>query len=228
MPEKMRKLKTPCFIQLRDLKDLARLACSFERTPLPIFCFQANGEVYLATQLDVFMGRPIFYYVKTQEVKHFLGYRNTGGVEEATFSDSSFSPAYLYAPIISVARFPKLFQRGLEPLKRKVDKFMSIQVRDVASLAKVGSYKTLYEEPPLPLFSFTVDDKSILGVFARIDEYEEASLFFYITLDAPPAQNFVKYSPTKVEAGFTNRVDEHGNVYIKIIKLAETHPLVEL
>jgi hypothetical protein len=225
----LRRIKPPCFVELSDLKDLARLTCAFEKMPIPIFSFQFNNETYFATQLDIFMGRPIFYYVKAKEEKQFLGYKNSGGIEETISVDSPLLPAYIYAPMIHLKRLPNLFQKGFESVEEKMEKSLSIQVRDIVSLAKVSSYKVLFEEPPLPLFSFKSDNSDIIGAFTRIDEIDENSIFFYAVLDEMPAYNFLRYSTLKVgEVGFTNKVDEHGNVYIKIIKLASNHPLVEL
>lgn len=225
----LRRIKPPCFVELSDLKNLARLTCAFEKMSIPIFSFEHDNDAYLATQIDIFMGRPIFYYVKAREEKQFLGYKNSGGVEETISSDSPLFPAYIYAPIIHLKKLPKLFQKGFEPVKGKLDKFLSIQVKDIVSLAKVSSYKVLFEEPPSPLFSFKSDGKNIIGAFTRVDEIDENSIFFYIIVDELPVYNFLKYSALKVgEASFTNRVDEHGNIYIKIIKLADSHPLVEL
>ncbi|MCP8304492.1 MAG: hypothetical protein H3Z50_03350 [archaeon] len=225
----IRGLKPPCFIELSDLKDLARLTCAFEKIPLPIFSFEFDKETYLATHVDTFINRPIFYYAKTKEVRHFLCYKNSGGVEETVLSDSPSTPIFMYAPIIHLKKLPKLFRKGLEHVEDFKDKFVSVQVKDVASLAKISSYKILFGEPPLPLFSFKSDGENILGTFTRVDESDENSIFFYATLEDMPAYNFIKYSAIKIgELNFTNKVDEPSKVYIKIIKLVGGHPLVEL
>ena len=52
-------------------------------------------------------------------------------------------------------------------------------------------------------------------------------MFFYLDQDNRIDQNFVRYSMNKAEAIPTNRTDEHGYLFIKIIRLDETHPLVE-
>jgi hypothetical protein len=224
-----RRLKPPCFVELSDLKDLARLACAFEKIPIPVFSFESGNNAFLATQVDVFMGRPIFYYAKSGDMGQFLGYKNSGGVEEVLPSDSPLYPAYIYAPIIHLKELPRLFQKGLGMTREKMEKLLPIQVKDIASLARIVSYKVLFEEPPLPLFFFKFNDENILGAFTRVDEIDENSLFFYLIMNEPPPNNFLKYSVLRVgEVGFTNRVDEHGNIYIKIIRLAGNHPLVEL
>jgi hypothetical protein len=225
----IRRIKPPCFVKLLDLKDLVRLTCAFEKTPIPIFSFQFNNENYLATQLDIFMGRPIFYYVKARDDKQFLGYKNSGGIEETVSVDSPLFPAYIYTPIIHLKKLPKLFQKGFELTRGKIEKCLSIQIKDIVGLAKISSYKVLFEEPPLPLFLFKSNGENVIGAFAHIDEIDENSIFFYTVLDELPVYNFLKYSALKIgEADFTNKVDEHGNIYIKIIRLASSHPLVEL
>ena len=221
------KLKAPCFIKVKDLTDLGRLACAFERFPLPIFSFKHRGKYYLATQSDIFKGRPVLYFHLTEQSNSFLGYRNVGGKEETILSDSSSTSSYIFAPIISIIKLPKIFQDGLEPLKGKIEKFVPIKLKDLESLVKIGAYKMLFEEPPLPLFLFQSNKHNILGAFTRMDEYEEASFFFYVELDDYSHGNFLKYSTSKNELEFCNKIDEHGYVYIKIIKLAEIHPLVE-
>ncbi|MEM4298246.1 MAG: hypothetical protein QW815_07760, partial [Nitrososphaerota archaeon] len=96
-------------------------------------------------------------------------------------------------------------------------------------LAKVGSYKVYYEEPPLPFFAFPYLDRWILGTFARMDEYEEASTFFYMTLSTPPPKSFIKYSSQRTGVtSFTNNIDEHGYIYLKVIRLRSQHPLVDI
>jgi len=224
----IKKSKPPYFIELSDLKDLARLTCAFEKTPLSIFSFEFNKETYLATQVDIFMDRPIFYYLRTQEVRHLLCYKNSGGVEEALLADSPSTHSFTCASIIHFMRLPKLFQNGLLNIRSIKDKFISIQVKDIISLAKVSTYKMLFGDPPLPLFSFKSDDSNILGTFTRMDESDENSIFFYTSLDDIPPYHFIRYSTIKIgEVNFTNKVDETGNAYIKIITLVRSHPLVE-
>jgi len=105
---------------------------------------------------------------------------------------------------------------------------MSIEVENLISLLKVGTYKMLFEEPPLPLFAFRNGNDWILGAFTRIDEYEEASMFFYTKMKEEPPAGFVRYSPSSIQStGFSRRTDEHGFVYVKVIKLSEKHPLVQ-
>jgi hypothetical protein len=95
-------------------------------------------------------------------------------------------------------------------------------------LIKIATYKVIFEEPPLPIFAFPINsEKWRLGTFARIEDFDEASLFFYVDQKHRPVENFVGYSTTKSLAYFTNRTDEHGNMFVKVIRLRAAHPLVD-
>jgi hypothetical protein len=220
-----RKLGGACFVRLSSLGELGRLSCALERAPFPLFAFKQGSLTRIAAQADLFLGTPIFYFVDTDSTGEFLAYRNSGESEDVQLVSSANNAAFLYAPIIKINKMPA----GLNAKKEFDDKFMSVEVQDLASLVKVGTYKMLFEEPPLPLFSFKNGDGWVIGTFARIDDYEEASLFFYTKNDNEPPSGFVRYSPDKIaDTTFVKRSDEHGFYYIKVVKLSEKHPLVQL
>ena len=224
MPKKDEyRLGGACFVRLASVVELGRLSCALERAPFPLFAFKQSNGVRLAAQADLFMGTPVFYYVDTDKTGEFLAYRNSGDAEEVILTPSASNPVYLYAPIIKINKVPE----RLAPQSDFQDKFISMEVQDLSSLAKVGTYKMMFEEPPLPLFSFKNGEGWVAGTFARIDDYEEASVFFYTRTASEPPSGFLKYAPDKLgETGFVKRTDEHGFYYIKMVKLLEKHPLV--
>ena len=86
---------------------------------------------------------------------------------------------------------------------------------------------TLFVVPPLPLYAFRNEKGWVVGTFARIDDYEEASIFFYTQVDEEPS-GFLRYSYDKItETTYVKRTDEPGFHYIKVVKLAGAHPLVQ-
>ncbi|MFQ5969708.1 MAG: hypothetical protein ACE5J2_04365 [Nitrososphaerales archaeon] len=218
------KLQTPCYIELQAIKDLARLACALERASLPIFCLRLHEDDILAIQIDLLMGRPIIYYAKHGKSGEFLAYRNMGGNEDVLLVDAITNPTFTYAPIIHVEKIPEDMMK-----KAKADKmsgYISIELKDLASLAKVSSYKMIFEEAPLPLFLFK-DRSWILGTFMSMNDNDSISYFYYIRMDSTPAESFLKYSSQSIKKpAFTNKIDEHGYVYMKIIRLSKNHPLV--
>jgi hypothetical protein len=195
-----------------------------ERAPFPLFATKNGKNVRIAAQADLFMGIPIFYYAESEKGGEFLAYRNGGDLEETILVESPSNPTYIYAPLINVVKMPQVLQMA----NKFEDKFAAVEVENLPSLVKVAAYKMLFEEPPLPLFSFKNGAGWVVGTFARIDDYEEASLFFYANFEKEPPSGFVRYATTKVgDTAFSRRIDEHGYIYVKVIKLAEPHPLVE-
>jgi len=222
--KEQRRIIGGCFVRLSGIVDLGRLACALERAQLPIFMSKRGTTVRLSVQNDLFMGVPIFYYFESDKGGEFLAYKNVGETEEVQLVESTSVPSYIYSPIIHVLKLPRI----LEHKKEFRQRFLAAEVADLPSLVKLATYKMLYEEPPLPLYSFKNGTGWIIGSFARLDDYEEASLFFYARIKEEPSAGFVKYSPTNLaETGFSKRADEHGFYYVKVIKLAEKHPLVE-
>ncbi|MFQ5940226.1 MAG: hypothetical protein ACE5KA_00800 [Nitrososphaerales archaeon] len=220
------KLKPASFIELDSIKDLARLACALEKAPLPVFSMQLEGEDILAVQVDLLMGRPIIYYAKTSYSGEFLAYRKVGSVEDVVLVNSITNPALVYAPIIQVEKIPTNMMKYAKVHKNS--NYLSIKLKELASLAKVSSYKMIYEEPPLPLFLFK-NDYLVLGTFMDINESSDTAFFYYVDMDSTPDHPFLKYSAQKGEKpAFTSNVDVHGYVYMKVIKLKKDHPLVKI
>lgn len=226
---KDKKLKPATFIELESLNELARLACALERVPLPIFATKAESGYVLSTQLDFFVGSPVFYFARSSEAKQYLGYRTLSSAEEISFVDNPLNASLVYAPVIEILKFPKSFEQGLKGEIFSGPKYLSVQVKDLLGLVKVATYKIMFEEPPLPIFAFPLKSgKWRVGTFTRMEEQENASVFFSYEQDSRPEENFACYSSARAQASFTNRTDEHGNLFVKIIRLKGSHPLVEL
>jgi hypothetical protein len=221
-------LKAPCYIALAGLKDFGRLVCALERNPLPAFSLVFNREEVLAVQTDIINGRPVIYYTKADAGSgQYLAYRVSNGIEEVLLADSVGNPTFVYSPVLKVEKFPRQLTRSA-----KVDKksgYTIIKLKDLSSLAKVAAYKTMYDEPPLPIFMFRhYGGKIVLGTPMSANDNDTASYFYYTLITQEHAEPFLRFSSLKVEQPvFSSRLDEHGYVYLKVIRLAEDHPLVK-
>lgn len=223
------RLKSPCYVELLDLNNFGRLVCALERTPVPAFSLYLNQQFVYAVQTDIIEGRPVIYFVKSEEMKYgqYMAYRITGTTEEVFVVDSVMNPSFIYTPIINVDKFPPTLTKKARLSKKSG--YVSIRLRDLSSLAKVGAYKTIYDEPPLPLLIFKDKMKFVVGSAISLIESDTLSYFYYVILDEEPANSFLRYSSQKAEQpSFSNRIDEHGYVYLKLIRLASSHPLVKI
>jgi len=222
-------LRPAKFIQLSDLKELGRLTCALEKTPLPTLFFKWRKKPYLAAQFDTLQRRPIFYYVASEDAE-FLRYKISGNDEEVSLTNLSANSAYVYSPIISLEDVPLSYSSGLKGGREKTgDKYSSIRLKDLNSLSKIAAYKVLYDEPPLPVFRFSHKKEDVLGVFTRLDDLEEAAIFFYLKIDSSLKAPFIRYSSSKENgATLTSNLGDHGYIFIKVIEILGSHPLVAL
>lgn len=220
------------------MKDFGRLVCALERAPLPAFSLLMNNEYIFAVQTDFIDGRPVIYFVKYPQHRdgQYLAYRIIGGIEEVMVVDSIVNPSFVYSPIINIDKFPSALTKIARVQKKSG--YLAIRLKDLSSLAKVAAYKTIYDEPPLPLFLFKDHDRNestvnhtnsrlIVGATMSLNESETKSYFYYVILNEEPKDHFLRYSSQKIEQpSFCGRLDEHGYIYLKLIRLAHTHPLV--
>jgi hypothetical protein len=220
-------LKAPYYIELAGLKDFGRLVCALERMPLPAFSLEISKEKALAVQIDIINGRPVIYYVKNESPPQYIAYRTGNGVEEVLPVDSVVNPTFVYSPVINIDKYPSVLSKSAKATKSAG--YTVIRLKDLSSLAKVAAYKTVYDEPPLPLFLFKdISGKFVLGATMSLNESDISSYFYYVALDDEPKDPFLRFSSQKVEQPvFSSRLDEHGYIYLKIIRLAGTHPLVK-
>jgi hypothetical protein len=229
MSTDQKQVEPPCFIEIHSFKDFARLVCALERVPLPVFRFRMKEESILATQFDIVRNMPMLYYVKNKDEGNFLRYIQKSGNETVELSNSTKDRLGIYAPIIALEKIPKIFEEGYSSNDIKQHKYLLMMVENLESLCKVALYKILYDETPLPLFAFSDNDTSVLGAFTRMDDTDDASIFFYTNLKKKIEHSFVKYSSSNPEqTDFTHNTEDHRYLYGKIIKLVKKHPLVDI
>ncbi len=222
------RIKAPCYIALASLKDFGRLVCALERTPLPAFSLQFNRQEVLAVQTDMINGRPVIYYAQEDSKDgQYLAYRISNSIEEVLLASSVGNPTYVYSPILKVEKFPRALAKSTRI--EKGSGYTVIKLKDLSSLAKVAAYKTIYDEPPLPLFLFKErGGRIVLGTTMSANDNETISYFYYLTLEEEPKEPFLRYSSQRIDQPtFSTRLDEHGYVYLKVIRLAADHPLVK-
>jgi len=201
--------------------EFSRLVCALERVPRVSFLHEHQGSKVLSVQMDLLKEKPIIYFTPTEKNGHYLCYGIKGGKEEASVVDSTTDSSRLYSPIVKIKSLPKT----LKPESHNgTNKYQPIELEDLASLAKL-SYG--FEESPFPLFAFPNGSKWHLGVFMNFNE-EGESYFCHVVLNENPAKPFLKYSTHNgAQPTFIEDPSEHGYSYIKIIKLKDTHPLVD-
>ncbi len=234
-------LKSPIYIKLKSLNDFARLVCSLERIPIPIYEYNYQNTDIFAAQLDTLNGHSITYYVDNinSGENQYLSYKINNNSEEAVMVNSIKDTSALYSPIIKLSVPPQQF---LKPAKiGATTKYTGIGLRDLFSLSKLVAFHTIYEESTLPLFLFPKTESSdldlsdkkfnmkyVLGSHLNLTDTSDTNFFYYVILEQEIEKYFMKFSMQKTTPpSFSNHIDEHGFIYLKIIKLHDIHPLVK-
>ena len=213
--------KTPNYIQVHSPLEFTRLVCALERAPRVSFLHEHNGTKILSVQMDLIKERPVIYYTPVENIGHYLSYGFKAGKEQSLVVNSTLDNSKIYSPIIKIKSLPKTLQPNSTI---ESERYQPIELEDLSSLAKL-SYG--FEEAPFPLFAFPHENSWLLGVFLNFNE-DGDSYFCYVTLENEPIQPFLKHTTTNEnEPTLSENTDEHGFSYIKIIKLHNTHPLVD-
>ena len=211
--------KLPRYIQVSSTLEFSRLVCALERAPRISFLHEHEGRKILSVQMDVLKEKPIVYYTPLEHKGHFLCYALRGEKEQTEIVNSTSDASKLYSPIVRIKSLPDT----LKPGNGTLDRYQPIELEDIASLAKLTWG---FEENPFPLFLFPHNDKWLIGVFMNFTE-EGTSYFCHVVLDKDPQKPFLKFSNNNSEPSFVQNPSEHGYSYVKIIKLKDTHPLVD-
>ncbi|HUU47361.1 MAG TPA: hypothetical protein VMW55_01115 [Nitrosopumilaceae archaeon] len=211
--------KLPRYIQVSSTLEFSRLVCALERAPRISFLHEHEGRKILSVQMDILKEKPIVYYTPLDHNGHFLCYALRGGKEQTEMVNSTSDTSKLYSPIVRIKSLPET----LKPGNGTADRYQPIELEDLASLAKLTWG---FEDNPFPLFLFPRKDKWLIGVFMNFTE-EGTSYFCHVVLDKDPEHPFLKFSNNDSEPTFVKNPSEHGYSYVKIIKLKDTHPLVD-
>ncbi len=212
--------KLPRYIQVSSTLEFSRLVCALERTPRVSFMHDHDGQKILSVQMDILKKKPIIYYTPLKQIGHYLCYGLRGGKEESEIVNTTSDASKLYSPIVKIKSLPKT----LRPGNGSLDRYQPIELEDMSSLAKLTWG---FDDVPFPLFLFPHNDKWLIGIFMNFNE-EGTSYFCHVVLDCDPRKPFIKFSTVNgSEPIFVGNPSEHGYSYVKIIKLKDTHPLVD-
>jgi len=212
--------RLPRYIQVYSTLEFTRLVCALERAPRVSFLHDHNGRKILSVQMDILKDKPIVYYTPLEHNGHYLCYGLKGGKENSEIVDTTSDASKIYSPIVRIKSLPK----SLQPGNGTLDRYQPIELEDMSSLAKLTWG---FEETPFPLFLFPCGDKWLIGVFMNFND-EGTSYFCHVVLSSDPKKPFLKFSTTNgTLPTFVENPSEHGYSYIKIIKLKDTHPLVD-
>ncbi len=210
----------PRYIEVSSHLEFSRMVCALERMPRTVFMHEHDGTQVLSVQMDILNEKPVIYYVQADRGGQYISYSIRGNREEAAMTDSVSETGRIYSPIVGIKSLPSSLRAG----NGTADKYFPLELDNLSSLAKL-SYG--FEDTPFPLFAFPANGKWLVGVFMNFNE-DGPSYFCHVAMDSEPAKPFLKYATSNgSKPELVDAPSDHGYSYIKIIRLKETHPLVD-
>ena len=127
-------------------------------------------------------------------------------------------------PIIHVLKLPSI----LEHKKEFHQKFLAAEVADLASPRQACHVQDALRRAAAAGLLLQERDELDSRRLREARRLRGGLPLLLHRIKEEPSTGFIKYSPSNLaETGFSKRTDEHGFYYVKVIKLAEKHPLVE-
>ncbi len=216
MPSNMKML----FVKAQSIADLCRLVCTFDQASVLFFYKGKNALVALGERIGKIQlaylaeakkqGTIINYSLPASQRGESVEFANR--VEYPSQNMDNCNINVLDIDFGSIPETDKISQKEVKSLK----------FGTLLDLAKALIRKSAKDEALPYLYSFELNGKNVFGSFDAIDELaDDAPLFYYTEAQDDKSKTFLRYDYKEDKIEFTNSVDEHAYLYIKIIRLAE-------
>jgi hypothetical protein len=228
----MESLKPPVPVHVVDMPSFARLALALTEGSQLLWYLKYKGKhvlglftAYMYWDGDL----PILAYtISDAPPKPFLAYRSDSPKgEEWMFSDDAGDTRYRYASFVELKSVPETFGDSLEGKFPDVARPLLAEVENIRSITRILLPLSLREGTLFPLWHFTRASKHIVGTCIPFEHYYEADalpVFFFVSLDDPPPDGFIKYiavKPTGEKAEFSNNTNDAKYFYAKLIRIED-------
>ncbi len=228
----MESVKPPVPVQVNSILSFARLALGLTEGSQILWYFKHKGK-HILGMFTAYMywdgDLPILAFTTSDAApKPFLAYRSDSSKgEEWMFTDEAGDTRYRYASFVELKEIPPAFIESLEGRFPEVSHPMLAEVEDIKSIARILLPLSLREGTLFPLWHFMRGDKHIIGTCIPFEHYYEADalpVFFYVSIDKPPAQPFVKYiavKPDGEKVEFSNNTSDAKFFYAKVVDVKD-------
>ena len=225
-------VKPPVPVHVNDMLSFSRLALGLTEGSQILWYFKHDAKhiVGLFTAYMYWEGDlPILAYtVSEASPKPFLAYRSDSVKgEEWMYTDEAGDTRYRYASFVELKNIPEAFTQALNGKFPPLPQPMLAEVQDMKSIARILLPLSLREGTLFPLWHFKRGKNHIIGTCIPFEHYYEADalpVFFYVTLNEPPQEGFVKYiavKPAGEKVEYVNNTSDAKYFYAKIVSVAD-------
>ncbi len=220
------------YVKLASLSDLCRLACGFDYSTEMLILSKFKGENRLMLPGERIENNLILYYVNVKDNVNIVKYmpQSETHEEEVSFANE-IEPSeitgqhgvyYIHVLHVDLSRIDEC--KTIEEKKINLLKTGGIidiikgSIRDIEKNEKVGH-----------VYSFQYKGNTIVGAFNILEEFCDDKDNFYYAVEKKGTKNaFIRYDYKTDNAEFTDKLDEHTYIYIKLINLAEPFPFFKM
>jgi hypothetical protein len=228
----LESLKAPVPVHVTDMLSFARLALALTEGSQILWYLKFKGKhvlglftAYMYWDGDL----PILAYTYSDAPpKAFLAYRSDSMKgEEWMFTDEVGDTRFRYGSFVELKSVPDAFRESLEGNFPDVAHPLLAEVEDIKSIARILLPLSIREGTLFPLWHFTRGKKHIIGTCIPFEHYYEADalpVFFYVSLDDPPPDGFVKYiavKPAGEKIEFSNNTNDAKYFYAKLVSVED-------
>ena len=228
----MESVKPPVPVHVLNMLGFARLALALTEGSQILWHFKHKDKhvlglftAYMYWDGDL----PILAYtISDSPPKAFLAYRSDSAKgEEWMFSDEVGDTRFRYASLVDLKTIPEAFAESLEGKYPEVAHPLLAEVEDVRSIARILLPLSLREGTLFPLWHFERGKKHIMGTCIPFEHYYEADalpVFFYVSLDEPPKDGFIKYiavKPAGEKVEYVNSTSDSKYFYAKVVSVRD-------
>ncbi len=229
MPKgKEKNAKEILYVKLASAVDLARHAYNFDFTSRSLIQKAAKSGVTQVFCLGECIGNvTIAYYVNIDSpsavaVYNFPSSRDERETVRFTGAGEGNEKNRIGILDIDLSAF------GQAKNVRK-DEIVMIRVGSPEDLVHATIKRTMSEESFMSLYAFDYKGRTILCCFDLLQELmDDKKTFYYAVLKDKGRAGFAKYSYADNTFEFTDTVEEHSFIYVKIINLAEPFPFFKM
>ncbi|MCL5419927.1 MAG: hypothetical protein M1354_03570 [Candidatus Marsarchaeota archaeon] len=230
MPEskpKQKRGKSILYVKAASMVDMARYAYNFDFSSKSMIADASRGHPRLLVLGESIGDAIMAYYINYDNPRSFIRYTfpsSSGERESAAFADSAEGPG----------------KHSINVLRMSLDAFceaknagrrdaIGIRMGSPEDLAHAAIKRAVKEESFISLYAFEYRGKTVLCGFDLIEELmDEKKTFYYAVLKDKRKAGFAKYSYADNTFEFTDTVEEHSFIYVKIINLAEPFPFFKM
>ncbi len=227
MPKTKEKRGTKLlYVKANSVEDIARFAYNPESISKNLICSKHDSEIMLVALGEHIGDNIIAYYTDIKSEPMFVRYvlPTEFNEEKAVLiehgAETDKNSIFVLRTDLTV--FGEIKNVDSEDI-------MLLRVGHADDIVNAVAMKVAHEEHPGTLYVFEKAGKAYIAGFDLVDELSgDRKTFYYAPLKDMNRRGFIKYNYKDSTFVFSDSIDEHTYIYLKVLNLSEAFPFFKL